>query len=133
MSEVFSIPLRVYYEDTDAGGVVYYANYLKFIERCRSEWLIAAGHPIDQFEHHSGALFVVRRVHAEYYAPARLMDALTVTSRVVEMRRVQFTALQTVVRGDERLFEATVTLACIDRRTFKPVAIPPHLHSLFRP
>jgi acyl-CoA thioester hydrolase len=132
MSEAFSIPLRVYYEDTDAGGVVYHANYLRYMERCRSEWLAHNGWPIDRVERECGMVFVVTQLEARFLAPAKLMDSLSVTTEFVEVRRVQFKSLQTVCRGAERLFEATVTLACLDRQTFRPVAIPQHLLLLFK-
>ncbi len=131
MSEMFSIPLRVYYEDTDAGGVVYHANYLRYMERCRSEWLSANGWPIDRVERECGAVFVVTHIDARFKAPARLMDSLTVTTAFAEVRRVQFTSQQTVNRGAERLFEATVTLACLDRQSFRPIAIPQPLLPFF--
>ncbi len=132
MSEVFTIPLRVYYEDTDAGGVVYHANYLRFIERCRSEWLISAGWPLDRVENTFGATFVVTAIDAQFHAPARLMDMLTVSCEMIETRRVQFKAKQTVCRGNEPLFTALVSLACLNRATFKPLALPAPLLPLFR-
>ncbi len=132
MSEIFSIPLRVYYEDTDAGGVVYHANYLRYMERCRSEWLAHHGWPIDRVERECGMVFVVTQLEARFKAPARLMDRLTVTTQFVEVRRVQFTSRQTVRRGTEQLFEATVTLACLDRQRFRPMAIPQLLQPLFK-
>ncbi len=128
--EPFSIVVRAYYEDTDAGGVVYYANYLRYIERCRSEWLIAHGMPINTLEAALGAVFIVSSVNARYLKPARLMDELTVTIEVGEVRRVQFVALQTVSRGGERLFEAEVRVACVDRMSFKPMAFPEKLKNL---
>jgi acyl-CoA thioester hydrolase len=132
MSEIFSIPLRVYYEDTDAGGVVYHANYLRYMERCRSEWLAHHGWPIDRVERECGMVFVVTHLEARFKSPGKLMDTLTVTTQFAEVRRVQFKSHQTVSRGAERLFEATVTLACLDRTTFRPVAIPQQLQPLFK-
>jgi tol-pal system-associated acyl-CoA thioesterase len=120
----FAISLRVYYEDTDAGGVVYHANYLRFMERCRSEWMVQHGFPLDAFEGTFGAIFVVTHLDARFHKAARLMDALTVTTQFLEVRRVQFKARQTILRGDELLFDATVSLACLDKNSFKPVAIP---------
>jgi acyl-CoA thioester hydrolase len=132
MSEIFSIPLRVYYEDTDAGGVVYHANYLRYMERCRSEWLAHHGWPIDRVERECGMVFVVAQLEARFKSPAKLMDTLTVTTQFAEVRRVQFTSRQTVSRGAERLFEATVTLACLDKNTFRPMAIPQPIQHLFK-
>jgi acyl-CoA thioester hydrolase len=132
MSEILSIPLRVYYEDTDAGGVVYHANYLRYMERCRSEWLAHHDWPIDRVERECGMVFVVTQLEARFMAPAKLMDSLSVTTQFVEVRRVQFKSLQTVCRGAERLFEATVTLACLDKNTFRPMAIPQPIQHLFK-
>ena len=132
MSEIFSVPMRVYYEDTDAGGVVYHANYLRYMERCRSEWLAHYGWPIDRVERECGMVFVVTQLEARFKAPARLMDTLIVTTQFAEVRRVQFTSRQTVSRGTEQLFEATVTLACLDKQSFRPMAIPQSLQPLFK-
>ena len=104
---------RVYYEDTDLAGIVYYANYLKFIERGRSEWVRALG--IDQaaLKAALGLVFAVRRVEADYLRPARFGDDLTVTTRLREMGGARIVVEQEVLRGAERLFQATVTLVCL--------------------
>lgn len=117
------IAVRVYYEDTDLAGIVYYANYLKFIERGRSEWVRARG--IDQtlLREEAGLVFAVRRVAADYLRPARFDDLLTVETRLVEARGARLVMAQRVLRGDEVLFTATVTLACIDR-SGRPARIP---------
>ena len=105
-------PLRVYYEDTDLAGIVYYANYLKFIERGRSEWLRGRG--VDQVAmKDQGLVFVVRRIEADYLSPARFDDALVVQSRVVEMGSARIALCQKVVRGDTGLFSALVTLCLL--------------------
>ena len=133
MSKAFSWPVRVYWEDTDAGGVVYYANYLKFMERARSEWLRALGFEQDVLRDAQGVAFVVRRVEADYRAPARLDDALTVS---VELKRIGGASLvveQTVVRGVTPLVAARVTLACVDAVLFKPVKIPAFILSALEP
>ena len=120
--------LRVYYEDTDAGGVVYYANYLKFCERARTEWLRALG--VSQHvlltEQHIG--FVVRSVPADYLASARLDDELEVRTRIESLRRASIVFHQSVMRGDTLLFTARVLVACIDMLRHKPAAIPQSLH-----
>ena len=105
--------LRVYYEDTDLAGIVYYANYLKFIERGRSEWVRALG--IDQaaLKAALGLVFAVRRVEADYLRPARFGDDLTVTTRLREIGGARIVVEQEVLRGAERLFQATVTLVCL--------------------
>lgn len=115
-------PIRVYYEDTDLAGIVYYANYLKFIERGRSEWLRDLG--IDQLAlKDQGIVFVVRRVEADYLAPARFDDALTVRSTLHELRPARITMCQKVMRGDQVLFSALVTLVCMNAAG-RPVRLP---------
>ena len=126
--ETFRFPLRVYYEDTDAAGVVYYANYLKFMERARTEWLAALGFDLAEFEPSHGVLFVVARMEIEYRAPARLGDRLEATLRLIELGRARMVALQDVRRGESALAQARVTLGCIDRGDWRPTRIPAVLH-----
>ncbi|MTH77686.1 tol-pal system-associated acyl-CoA thioesterase [Paracoccus aestuariivivens] len=122
-------PVRVYYEDTDLAGIVYYANYLKFIERARSEWLRAVG--VDQVAMKSeGLVFVVRRIEADYIAPARFDDNLTVHSSIHEMGAARITMCQKVRRGDQLLFSAVVTLVCITEAG-RPVRLPKDVTSRF--
>jgi acyl-CoA thioester hydrolase len=111
MSHRFEI--RVYYEDTDLAGIVYYANYLKFIERARTEWVRALG--IDQvaLKRDEGIVFAVRRVEADYLSPARFDDELTVVTAPVSVGGARIVLSQCVLRGEVRLFEATVTLAAL--------------------
>ena len=106
--------LRVYYEDTDLAGIVYYANYLKFIERGRSEWLRDLG--VDQagLKADQGVVFAVRRVEADYLKPARYDDLLTVTSSFVEQSGARLVLSRAVLRGEVVLFSAQVTLVCLD-------------------
>ncbi len=122
--EPFRWPVRVYYEDTDAGGVVYYANYLRFLERARTEWLASLGFTLTALERDHGALFVVHRLDIEYRQPARLYDALEVTLSLDTLGRSRFAAVQDVLRGDERLVGARVTLACLDPVSWRPARIP---------
>ena len=129
-SSRFSLSVRVYYEDTDAGGVVYYANYLKFCERARTEWLRTFGVSQQALIDEQGLGFVVRSVQADYLAPARLDDALIVVTQVAMLRRASILFEQQLVRGQELLFTARVLLASIDLRRQKPVAIPASLHAL---
>jgi acyl-CoA thioester hydrolase len=126
MSEpmIFEWPVRVYWEDTDAGGVVYYANYLKFIERARTEWLSALGLEQDWMARELGILFVVRRVEADYLRPARFNDRLRVHSRLVELGRVSMVMEQQVLRGGETLLGSRVQIACVGRDDFRPARIP---------
>ena len=105
--------VRVYYEDTDAAGVVYYANYLKYLERARTEWLAAAGVTLSALEIEHNAVFVVHRLEIDYRRPARLGDSLTVSLAPVECTRVRLV-----------ISSARVSLACLDRRTWRPVVIP---------
>lgn len=112
MAHEFSI--RVYYEDTDLAGIVYYANYLKFIERGRSEWIRSLG--VDQvaLKRDHGIVFAVRRVEADYLKPAKFDDELTVTTRLVAETGARIVVEQEVRRAEERLFAATVTLVCLN-------------------
>ena len=105
--------IRVYYEDTDLAGIVYYANYLKFIERARTEWVSALG--IDQIalKAREGIVFAVRRVEADYLRPARFGDELTVETRLQLIGGARLVLDQAVLRGGERLFQAVVTLVCM--------------------
>ena len=120
----FSLPVRVYYEDTDAGGVVYYANYLKFLERARTEWLRAAGFEQPELMRDHNVIFVVRSVAIEYLQPARFNDALDVTVRLEKLGSCTIDVFQTVERA-ARLVEARVRIVCVDQRNgFKPVRIP---------
>ena len=121
---MFTFPVRVYYEDTDAAGVVYYANYLKFIERARTEYLAAIGHPLAELERRHGIVFVVRRVEVDFLAPARLFDALEVTFVPDRVGRAGLAARQDVLRGGVPLVRARVELACLDAARWKPARIP---------
>jgi acyl-CoA thioester hydrolase len=122
------IPIRVYYEDTDFGGVVYYANYLKFIERGRSEWV--RSHGIDQraLKDEAGIVFAVRRLVADYLRPALFDDALEVVTEVKRLSGVRLDLHQEVRRGDEVLFTAEVTLVCM-HLDGKPARLPDDLRA----
>lgn len=120
----FVWPVRVYWEDTDAGGVVYYANYLKFLERARSEWLRSLGFEQDVLRDEDGIVFVVRRVEVDYLAPARFNDALAVNVELSGLGRASLDIEQAVLRGPTRLVTARVKLACVDAVMFKPAKIP---------
>lgn len=105
--------LRVYYEDTDLAGIVYYANYLKFIERGRSEWVRSLGVDQAALRAAEGIVFAVRRVEADYLRPARFDDSLTVTTRLLALGGARIELEQVVLRGEERLFQAKVVLVCL--------------------
>jgi len=125
------LALRVYYEDTDAAGVVYYANYLRFCERARTEWLRELGIGQQALMASDGIAFVVRSVKADYLRAARLDDALEVVTRIAALRGASLLFEQDVRREGQLLFSAQVLVACIDHRRQKPAPIPTHLHSLF--
>jgi acyl-CoA thioester hydrolase len=124
MPGIFTWPVRVYWEDTDAGGVVYYANYLKFLERARSEWLRALGFEQPDLIARHGGVFVVRRVEADYLLPARFNDALEVKTEIETSGNVSLVMRQTVLRGEAVLLIARVKLVWVNEITFKPAKIP---------
>ena len=126
--EPFRFPIRVYYEDTDAGGVVYYANYLKYMERARTEWLSSLGYELPTLERVEGIVFVVHRVEIDYRIPAKLGERVDATVTLVELNRASMVVEQDVVRGDDVLTDARVTLACLDRTSRRPMRIPAALH-----
>ncbi len=128
---IFAIPVRIYYEDTDAGGVVYYANYLKYLERCRTEWLRNLGVDQSALLRDPGIAFVVRHVDVDYHRPARLDDALTVDLAVARLGHAQICFEQHVRRDDEHapLLSARVQVACVDAARMRPTALPPSLRS----
>jgi len=116
-------PVRVYYEDTDLAGIVYYANYLKFIERARSEWVRALGIDQAELKRESGIVFAVRRLEADYLLPARFDDLLTVETRLVAQTAARLVLAQDVRRGDALLFAAQVTLVCL-AESGRPARLP---------
>ena len=120
----FRLPVRVYYEDTDAGGIVYYANYLRYLERARTEWLRALGVGQASLMADAGLAFAVRSLTTDFLRPARLDDALEVVSRLGELGRAQVVFDQQVERQGEILLTARVRVACLDLRRGKPTAIP---------
>ncbi|MDQ3511290.1 MAG: tol-pal system-associated acyl-CoA thioesterase [Pseudomonadota bacterium] len=124
----FSWPTRVYWEDTDAGGVVYHAQYLAFLERARSEWMRAQGYGQDALRLEHGLVFAVRAMTLDFLKPARLDDALLVSASLRQCRRASAVFAQSVRRGDELLLSATVRVAALDAGGFRPQAIPPPLY-----
>ena len=129
----FSIPIRIYYEDTDAGGVVYYANYLKFLERCRTEWLRAIGHEQGELLREPGIAFVVRSIALEYLKPARLDDLITVSLEVERITKSQIFFGQHIRRatpdGDEELLSGRVQIVCVNAAKMKITSIPVELRT----
>jgi acyl-CoA thioester hydrolase len=120
----FSWPVRVYYEDTDLGGVVYYANYLKFLERARTEWLRSLGFAQTELAAAHGVVFVVRSIGLDYLKPARFDDSLEVTVEIADTGASRIGLAQRVRRGAEDLVTADVDIACVHTATFRPARIP---------
>ncbi|MFC5475821.1 tol-pal system-associated acyl-CoA thioesterase [Paraherbaspirillum soli] len=133
----FRWPVRVYYEDTDAGGVVFYANYLKFFERARTEWLRAAGVEQRLLEETDGVIFVVKNTTVDYHAPARLDDELNLTVVVERVSRVSVEFIQQAWRlGDETpklLATGHITVVCVNADGFRPQAIPKQVLEKIKP
>ncbi len=127
----FRLPVRVYYEDTDAGGVVYYANYLSYLERARTEWLRAAGFGQSELAAERGLLFAVRSVSIEYRAPARLDDQLDVFAQVARVGGASIDFDQRVECAGAELCRARVGVASIDAETFRPRVLPADLKEVF--
>jgi len=132
----FKIPTRVYYEDTDAGGVVYYANYLKFLERCRTEWLRDIGHDQADLLRDEGIAFVVRSVSLEYLKPARLDEMLSVSLEVEKITRSQIFFRQHIRRvnaamldGWDELVSGKVQIVCVNSALMKITSIPAFLRT----
>jgi len=121
----FIWPVRVYYEDTDAGGVVYYANYLKFMERARTEWLRVLGFEQTTLLNDYGIKFVVRTAALEYLRPALFNDCLKITVQPTEVHGSLIETAQAVMRRTEILVKGKIQIACLNTRSFKPVRIPP--------
>lgn len=129
----FRWQIRVYYENTDAGGVVYHAEYLKFFERGRSEWLrfLGFGHPELKADH--GIVFVVRQMQIKYRQPARFDDLLEVETTLDELGRSKIVFNQKLLRGQTCLTEATVEVVCVDSETFRPAAMPESITTKMKP
>ncbi len=124
---VFHWPVRVYYEDTDAGGVVFYANYLKFFERARTEMLRSMGFEQDRLMAEQKLVFVVRSVHVDYLKPAKFNELLDVSAAVVSAKKTSFNFEQTITRDDLVLCKGEVRIACVDLETMKPKVIPDNI------
>ena len=124
--KTFSWPVRIYYEDTDSGGVVYYANYLKFMERARSEWLRALGFEQDELIEKQAVLFAVRSVQADYLASARFNDLLEVSARVIQSNKVSLSFEQLITRSSDNklLCRGEIKIVCLSTDTMSPTRIP---------
>ena len=135
-SSAFEWPVRVYYEDTDAQGVVYYANYLRFMERARTEWLRALGVDMHALMEKERRIFVVAEVNVRFAAPARLNDLLVVTAQLLNLTRVSFDIAQNIYRGSidgELLTEGRVKAAYLDADSMRPKRMPSSLFGEYQP
>jgi tol-pal system-associated acyl-CoA thioesterase len=121
---LFKFPVRVYYEDTDAGGVVYHSQYLNFMERARTEWLRHLGFEQTFLRESLNILFVVHSMQIQFKKPAKFNDMLEVSSQLINLRLGSFECQQKISRDEEVLIEAQVKIACVDALTFKPTGIP---------
>ena len=126
-----TLPVTVYYEDTDAGGVVYHANYIKFCERARTEFLQACGYKNSDLQQTHGIMFVVRRIEADYLKPAFLEDKLSVETSLTGMKNSSFIMKQTIRKDQDIIFEADVTLVCVNVNEVKPVKTPTAIREAF--
>ena len=126
---VFLWPVRIYYEDTDSGGVVYYANYLKFMERARTEWLRAEGFEQDELIAKEGVIFAVRSVQADYLLPAKFNEEIMINTQVIKKGKASITVEQFVKRENDVLCKAIIKIACLDATSFKPAVMPENLYN----
>jgi acyl-CoA thioester hydrolase len=123
-AQIFTLPVRVYFQDTDAGGVVYHASYVNFMERARTEWMRGFGYSNAGLMKELGVVFVVRSLKLDYLKPALLDDLLTVSAQLKEIGRSRVTLHQTMMRGEDKLVEAEIHLVSVSLENFKPVSVP---------
>lgn len=128
----YTWPIRVYYEDTDAGGIVFYANYLKFFERARTEWLRACGVDQNRLADEAGTIFIVRSTAVDYRAPARLDDVVNVVSRIERLGKASVDFAQEAWRDGTLLATGSIRVGCVDRIALRPAAIPPRVLAALR-
>ena len=128
----YSIDIRVYYEDTDAGGIVYHANYLNFAERGRTEFLRHIGFQCSDVHNEVGVMFVVRHIDIDYLKPAQLDDLLQLETSILELKNTSFVMHQRAVKSGEPLADMRVTLVCVDTQTFRPVKLPAAIKRAFQ-
>ena len=124
LDQNYSFPVRVYYQDTDAGGVVYHSTHLDFMERARYEWLREMGYDVNALIQIHKMLFMVRSLEIEYFKPAVLDDLLHVTVQVEKIGRSRITIFQEILRSDVKLVNATVHVVCVGADSLKPVRVP---------
>lgn len=127
---IHQLPIRVYYEDTDAGGIVYYANYMKYFERARTEWLRTLGISQSRLAQEQKQLFVVRQSEVHYLQPAQLDDLLTVETTLVELRGASLTFSQQAVLDGTPMCSSTTVVVCINSETMRPTKIHPTIRTI---
>jgi acyl-CoA thioester hydrolase len=127
LNKPFSWAVRVYYEDTDAGGVVFYANYLKYLERARTEYLRALGYEQDELMTKAGVIFAVRSLQIEYIKSARFNQMVQVSAKITNFKKASLEFAQQITHDEQLLVTADVRIACLDVDTMKPKAIPDYL------
>ncbi len=128
----FLWPVRIYYEDTDAGGVVYHTNYIKFMERARTEWLRNLGFEQDELRLKYGVIFAVRSVQIDYFLPAKFNDQLMVSSKVLKVGKASISIEQNIIKKDEILCKGLIKVATLDCDIFKPKAMPETLYKIIK-
>jgi acyl-CoA thioester hydrolase len=131
LNKPFSWPVRVYYEDTDAGGVVFYANYLKYMERARTELLRAKGFEQDELMINDGIIFAVRSLQIDYRKPARFNQLLQISAEIKLLKKASLEFFQQITHDNNLLVSSDVRIACLDVNTMKPKAIPQNLLEQF--
>ena len=126
---VFFWPIRIYYEDTDAGGIVYHTNYIKFMERARTEWLRNLGFEQDELRDKEGVIFAVRSVQVDYFLPAKFNDELLVSSQVMKKGKASITIEQEINKNSQILCKGIIKVGTLDDKSFKPKAMPDSLYA----
>ena len=128
-NNVFLWPIRIYYEDTDAGGVVYHTNYIKFMERARTEWLRNLGFEQDELRDQDGVIFAVRSVQVDYFLPAKFNDELLVSSQVIKKGKASITIEQEVIKDSQVLCKGIIKVGTLGDKSFRPKAMPESLYA----
>ena len=127
---MYHFTTRVYYEDTDAGGIVYHANYLKYMERCRCEWLDALGYSVVRLQDEYAVDFVVAQANIKFKAPAKLFDQINVSCEILQLGKVQLTLEQKIYNKNQEFCSGEIKLATLDRASYKLVTLPVALYDV---
>jgi len=128
---MFSFPVRIYYEDTDSGGVVYYANYLKFTERARTNMIQELGFTLNQLHDDHECIFIVKKVNCEYLQSAKLEDFLEIQSSIIQVKNASFELEQNILRDGKIIFQSNIIMVCVNSRG-QPKKIPEKISSLLK-